>query len=389
MILVIADDFSGAAELGGVGLNYGLKVEIVTSLRSESDADLLIVSNDTRSLPYKNSFEQTMQIVENIRSLNPSLVYKKIDSVLRGHVIDEIEVMLKESPFSSALVIPVNLGFERIVKDGEYYVFGVPIHESDFADDPEFVLKSSNVIDILRQRSHCTEQQKIVLKKSDQKIAPGEIVIGEATTNKELGLWTEKFDNKILACGAVSFFDAILKSKGLVFNPEINRNYFPENPRILVVSGSTFDKSKQKEEKMSQNKRVLCNIPDELFWKESGYEKLISAWAEAISLTIENEGKAIVSIPQPVVHDIEFSNKLRDKISQVIAIVIRQSKVEELVIAGGGTASGILNRLNISKLIPFQRFSTGAVRMKVNEYPKLNISVKPGSYEWPEQIWND
>ena len=34
MIVVIADDFTGAAEIGGIGLKYGLKVVIETNLEN-------------------------------------------------------------------------------------------------------------------------------------------------------------------------------------------------------------------------------------------------------------------------------------------------------------------------------------------------------------------
>jgi len=39
MIAVIADDFTGAAEIGGVGLRYGLQVLIETEVNDVSDVD--------------------------------------------------------------------------------------------------------------------------------------------------------------------------------------------------------------------------------------------------------------------------------------------------------------------------------------------------------------
>lgn len=37
MIAVIADDFTGAAEIGGIGLHYELKVEIATAVKPDSE----------------------------------------------------------------------------------------------------------------------------------------------------------------------------------------------------------------------------------------------------------------------------------------------------------------------------------------------------------------
>ena len=41
MIIVIADDFTGAAELAGIGLRYGLRVKILTDLDQLVNAELV------------------------------------------------------------------------------------------------------------------------------------------------------------------------------------------------------------------------------------------------------------------------------------------------------------------------------------------------------------
>ena len=49
MLAVIADDLTGAAEIGGIGLSYGLKVEISSKVNPSTEADLLVIATDTRS----------------------------------------------------------------------------------------------------------------------------------------------------------------------------------------------------------------------------------------------------------------------------------------------------------------------------------------------------
>jgi uncharacterized protein YgbK (DUF1537 family) len=53
MIAVIADDFTGAAELAGISLRYGLKVELCVGKVEYKNADVLVVSTDSRSLKKK------------------------------------------------------------------------------------------------------------------------------------------------------------------------------------------------------------------------------------------------------------------------------------------------------------------------------------------------
>ena len=80
MIAVIADDFTGAAELAGISLRYGLKTadrfanEVVAS-----DADVLIVCTDSRSLSKEEAINTTEQYCDRcfeIRTI--SLFIKKL-----------------------------------------------------------------------------------------------------------------------------------------------------------------------------------------------------------------------------------------------------------------------------------------------------------------------
>ena len=56
-IAVIADDFTGAAELAGISLRYGLTVSVCLHNEISTDADVLIISTDSRSLKKKGSFK--------------------------------------------------------------------------------------------------------------------------------------------------------------------------------------------------------------------------------------------------------------------------------------------------------------------------------------------
>ncbi|MHC4528562.1 MAG: four-carbon acid sugar kinase family protein, partial [Planctomycetota bacterium] len=49
MIVVIADDFTGDAELAGVGWRYALNTELQTLFDPASDAHLLVIDADSRS----------------------------------------------------------------------------------------------------------------------------------------------------------------------------------------------------------------------------------------------------------------------------------------------------------------------------------------------------
>ena len=83
MIIVLADDFSGAAELAGIGFRYGLNVQIQLEFLENTEADILIIDTNTRSESKDAAIEKTIQFIKNIQqSKEPLDFFKKVDSVM-------------------------------------------------------------------------------------------------------------------------------------------------------------------------------------------------------------------------------------------------------------------------------------------------------------------
>ena len=150
MIAIVADDFTGAAELAGISLRYGLSVELYTADVMATNADVLIVSTDSRSLNKADALKRTEAVLKSVLQLNPSFIYKKIDSVLRGYVIDELRLQMKLMHKSKAFILPANPSMGRTISNGNYYVQGKLISETGFASDPEFPISHSSVQVILK-----------------------------------------------------------------------------------------------------------------------------------------------------------------------------------------------------------------------------------------------
>ena len=149
MIAVIADDFTGAAEIGGIGLRHGLNVIIETEPIRNRLADLIIIATNTRSLRADEASRQIIQITEHLLQFNPKFIFKKIDSVLRGNIKEELLAQMKVSGKTRALVIAANPVFKRIIRDGVYYIDDIPLNETRFSSDPQYPTKSSAVKEIL------------------------------------------------------------------------------------------------------------------------------------------------------------------------------------------------------------------------------------------------
>src|SRR3954454_19384753 len=122
MIGVIADDLTGAAELGAVGKRLGLKAEIVCNNEPGSTADLVCVDTDSRSCTASEAAKRAAAGAKLLQAAGARWIYKKVDSVLRGNVTAEVEAVMQQLGLNRALVLPADPSLGRIIRDGQYFV---------------------------------------------------------------------------------------------------------------------------------------------------------------------------------------------------------------------------------------------------------------------------
>jgi len=332
MIVVIADDFTGAAELGGIGFRHGLVTEICTVVPVRPEVDLVVIAADTRSKDVSAAVADMLEITRKVRELGPELVYKKTDSVLRGHVVAELKVHMEVLGFNQALLVPANPALGRVIRDGHYFVNGVPVHETAFAMDPEFPVRSSGVQEMLGEG-----------------FSESGIIVGEAGSVDDLWDWAGRVEPGMLLAGAAGFFSAIL-----------DRRRLP----VLYVSGTTFDTSRERLKRLYEDGGPVLYMPVDL---ERAVELL-------------RGGKLVVAEGAGGMSALE----LRTRMGRLIAQLLEQVKVGELVIEGGSTAYAILKEAGLSRFVPEQELAQGVVRMRVPG--GMLVTVKPGSYGWPDSL---
>jgi uncharacterized protein YgbK (DUF1537 family) len=115
-----------------------LTVSVCLHDELSTDADVLIISTDSRSLKKKEALKTTADAIRKVIQLKPDLIYKKIDSVLRGYVLDELKVQMELSGLNKAFIMPANPSLGRTIIAGKYFIDGKQINETGFAADPEF-----------------------------------------------------------------------------------------------------------------------------------------------------------------------------------------------------------------------------------------------------------
>jgi len=380
MIVVIADDLTGAAELGGLALRYGLATEITTTVNAASTAELLIIATDTRSLPKHAAEKVVQEVSEGLERLHPRLVFKKIDSVLRGHVLAEINIQKEKLKLKKALIVPANPGLGRTVVDGTYLLHGQPLHLSSFSQDPEFPISSSLVPHMLYAR-----EEDIHVLKTHEAMPEAGIIVGEVKDASDLALWCSRIDEDTLVAGAAEFFTVILESLNIRPAAVVNHTAALQLP-ALMICGSAFHKSRSFTKEMAQNGFPVSYMPASLPEQTAANGLLFKQWMNDTLSQLKRTGKAAIAIHHDIKDNEVDAVAVRTLMAAAAAYIADHIQLNELLIEGGSTAAAVIRRLEIETLYPVAELAPGVTRMKVNGKKDLFLTLKPGSYEWPPSL---
>ncbi|MCF3652327.1 four-carbon acid sugar kinase family protein [Synoicihabitans lomoniglobus] len=135
--VVIADDFTGAAEIAGIAHRHGhlVKLHATTTVTPAMDADVLVIDTGNRSRSSAEATSVMRALGRSLAEMQPQpVVFQKIDSLLRGHIGLETSALAHALGKTSVLLLPANPSHQRFIRNGEYFVGITKLHESSLAE---------------------------------------------------------------------------------------------------------------------------------------------------------------------------------------------------------------------------------------------------------------
>ncbi len=380
MIAVIADDFTGAAEIGGTALRYRTRIVIETGVPEGCNADMLIVASDTRAMTAPESACEIEKITRKLSALQPRFIYKKLDSVMRGNIAAELMAQIGASGKKRAIIVAGNPFFGRIIENGWYTIQSVPLAETSFAGDPDFKAVSSSVTDIIGRGGY-----PVVSRKPGEPLPDSGLIAGDVTCVEDLRSWAGRIDPDTVAAGGAGFFEILLGSLYPRAASSEQGEISPGN-HALYVLGSNYPKETELNTRFKDAGFVRKNMPGEVYANSTDSNVFFEAWVAEVSDCLEKRMKVMVSADHPFNGDPGIAQRVREKIALLVRRVMDRVTLSDLFIEGGATTSSILRVLKISRLYPFNEIDKGIIQMRVDSFPGLVITTKPGSYPWPSTL---
>lgn len=384
MVIVIADDFSGAAEIAGIGRQYGMTVELQTHFSSDSTADLLVIDTNSRLCSAADAAVRIKELVERIKAaaIEIAWIYKKTDSVLRGPITAELQALLEALEHRRVLLVPANPSRGRVIREGQYFIADRLLGETDFANDAEYPVSSSHVIQLLgfgpASNSGLLRRGMVIPEKG--------IWVAEAETNYDCRTWAQCIDEYTIPAGAADFFTAILQVQGRDATPFKEQRFRDESLPALFIFGSTSDYSRKMLRNTEQAGCRICRMPFDAFRFKQNTKPHIDQWASEIETALKKDNCVIAVVDQPGIEKGKYASKLSVMTAAMVYKVLSDLPRCHLYIEGGATASAIIRKSGWVNLEVSRQVDAGVVEMRVAENPHQILTVKPGSYSWSQTI---
>lgn len=158
---IIADDLTGAGDAGVQFAAAGLRTR---TLRNDwtpehlVGAEVAVIDTASRGLTADNAYERVRKAAERLQDAAVQLVYKKIDSTLRGPLGAEIDAVMDACRLTTTLVCPAYPAQGRTLVGGILLVGGIPVAETPAAADPQAPVQESHVPTLLARQARRTVQ---------------------------------------------------------------------------------------------------------------------------------------------------------------------------------------------------------------------------------------
>jgi len=369
MIAIIADDLTGAAEMAGICLRFGLTVQLCTENMGATTADVLIVSTDSRSMSAPAAIAITESVCHKVLSLQPTFIYKKVDSVLRGYVVEELQIQMKLMGKKSAILLPANPSLGRTIQQGIYYIEGNPVHTTSFANDPEFPIRGSSIATM------CNDATIIVLKHTDALLEEG-IAVAKVSTVSDLAFWAATSLEKYVVAGAGDFFTAWLQQR---YTQKEQSGCSFQLP-FLYVCGTTYKRSVEEVQAITKGKNVVVYLE---IHPNTQSLCIDQNWLQRCKEVLQAAQKLVIAFDQATIPPHISAVFLRNYMAAAVKEIVENNSIKEMLVEGGSTANAVLKALNMDAIHPINEVMRGVVRMQSNQ---LYITVKPGSYILPAPI---
>jgi len=122
--VILADDLTGACDAGVEFAMAGLPAHVWLPGVRNTGEGIHVYDTDTRGLPMEAAAARVSELAQELTQAGASLLYKKIDSTLKGNLGPELRGLREKGLIDGAIIAPGNPRMGRTITGGWLEVYG-------------------------------------------------------------------------------------------------------------------------------------------------------------------------------------------------------------------------------------------------------------------------
>lgn len=403
-LLIVADDLTGASDTGVQFSKGNLKTVVITDTdnfrKVLKDYDVVVVDTESRFDDMQTAYLKASETGKIAKPENIKYIYKKLDSTMRGNIGAEIAGLMDSLDISHTFVVPALPLYGRTTLNGNVYVKGILLEETEFADDPKNPVRESYIPGII---AHQTDKRTGVICFDDllagklQFINKLEILINEgvqiiiidAEENEDLNLIASVLSQRkeiVMFAGCSGFAEELSKylefkkekKSSIVLAGSVNKVTLSQiefaagqlNIKVVDIDAVKI----LAEEKSPEKERIMELIRESI---SEGNDIIIrsASSVEAVAMCFD-KGKKLG------LDSIKVSDTMASFLGELAKEIVDHYNIKGIVFTGGDTAIKAANKLNISGIeirdeilhgIPYGYFTD-------EKYKDIMVVTKAGGF---------
>lgn len=389
--LIIADDFTGSNDTGVQMKKRGIPVKVGLFPTSKVITSSVVLDTESRNLTTNDAYNKVKKMTETVLENNEfDLVYKKVDSTLRGNIIEEIKAIDDVFKPDKIVFAPAYPSIKRTTEKSIHQLNNTPLMSTEFAEDPLSPIITDNITKLLENGydEDVTHHGLNDLDSIKQRFNKGKLHTFDSVKESDLTtIASALLDNeyKILWVGSAGLANALF------------RVLYPLKP-VLAVVGSISENSLKQVAYAEQNGVPIFEIGnDDIFDKT----KIDSIVIKAVN-SLEKNGNLIITAAKTRKNyedTIKYAKSkniskedsswyVQNYLANLTKGVLSKIELSGMFLTGGATAISVMDSINTTSVDIQEEILTGTVHSTLSDGPfkGLNIVTKAGAFGEKEDL---
>jgi 3-dehydrotetronate 4-kinase len=374
---VIADDFTGATDIGGMLVRGGMRVVQTVGtpspeLMAAIDADAVIIALKSRSIAADEAVQQSLEACRVLRDHGAQCIYFKycstFDSTPEGNIGPVAEALADYLGATFIPYVPSLPENGRSIFHGHMFVFDKLLNESPMRNHPLNPMTDSNLVRWLDQQTRdgvdllplsVIEKGAAAVTAHCDTLADGgqRHIIADTVRDANFAVMAEAFVDCPLITGGSGLATALARLHGGTTGPDDARILTPAKGRKLILAGSASAMTLvQIDDFIAKGGPAKRLEPRELA-KDAGLVKVAIDWAGAQSadrpILIYGSGTPEQVRASQAELGREKAGEILERALSDIAVALHDDSnhpARQMIVAGGETSGAVVAALGVKAL---------------------------------------